>query len=116
MAAPSWDSLLIRSPNAVNWPRPQRRRLFAGVTAGAQVQVGINGVRTEHRADTAGIIAIPIDTTQGTQIRVGIRLAAGAARSVAPTDPAASAKWVDWPTSGALGQASESSPYGNHPS
>lgn len=116
MAAPSWDSLLIKSPNAFTWPRPPRRLLFAGVTAGAQVQVGINGVRTEHRADTAGIIAIPIDAAQGAEIRVGVRPAADAARSAAPTDPAASAKWVDWPTSGALGQASESSPYANHPS
>jgi len=87
--------LLTRSPNAYTWPGPQRRLLFAGVAAGAQVQVDIDGVKTEHRADTAGVIAISIDAAQGAEIRVGVRPAADAARSAAPTDPAASAKWVD---------------------
>lgn len=68
-------------PIAFTWPGPQRRLLFAGVTAGAQVQVEINGMKTDHRADTAGIIAIPIDTAQGVQVRVRLRPAAGAARS-----------------------------------
>jgi hypothetical protein len=103
-------------PIAFTWPGPQRRLLFAGVSAGAQVQVDIDGVQTEHRANTAGVIAIPIDAAQGARIRVQVRPGADAARSSAPADPTVSAKWVDWPRSGALGQASESSPYANHPS